>query len=186
MPKEEVDKLHFILVRIAQNGMVAALYFVITLILMQFPVLSQFGPIQCRISEALVLFAFFRPDLTIGITLGCLLVNVTGVAMGLNAVPMDILIGTACTLVACLCEAYLCRHLVFACLYPIAINGVFIGLELYFILGLTETPLFLTMLYVAIGEAIAVYIGYALFMVLIRNKGFMNVLKPTRHQAIRW
>ncbi|MBE6126648.1 MAG: hypothetical protein E7182_01535 [Erysipelotrichaceae bacterium] len=45
--------------------------------------------------------------------------------------------------------------------------------------------LFACMGYVAIGEAIALGIGYAVFMGLIRNQGFMKVLAPTRHAEVK-
>jgi uncharacterized membrane protein len=176
---------HAVVRRIAQNGLVAALYYAITMLLIAVPVLSQFGPIQCRVSEVLMVFAFFRPDLTLGLTIGCFLANTTGAFMGL--VPaVDMVIGTAATFLSCICMAYLSCHMIFACIYPVLFNGVFVGLELYFFLELKEIPLIATMGYVALGELIAVALGYGLFMALIRNRGFMSVLKPTRHAEVRW
>ena len=182
------DQRHAIILRIAQNGVVAALYYAITLVLMAIPVLSQFGPIQCRVSEILVLLAFFRPDLTLGLSLGCFFVNLTGLLMGLpGTTPADMGIGTAATLLSCLCMAYLCRHLIFALIYPVVFNGVLVGIELYYILGITDQgPLIAVMGLVALGELIAVGIGYGIFMVLMRNRPFMNLLRPTRHQNAKW
>ena len=182
---ENKTDTHTLVLRIAQNGLIAALYYGLTVLLIAIPVLSQFGPIQCRISEALMLFAFFRPDFTIGLTVGCFLANTTGAFMGL--VPaVDMVVGTAATFFSCICMGYLCRHMVFACIYPVVINAVFVGLELYYFLELNDMALIVVMGYVALGELIAIAIGYGLFMALTRNRGFMHLLKPTRHQEIRW
>ena len=72
---------------IAENSILAAIYVVLVLVV---PFLS-FGPVQCRFSEALVLLCFWRPDFTIGLSVGCLISNVVGAAIG-SASPFDILI----------------------------------------------------------------------------------------------
>ena len=98
MEKQQRDSAVY---EIVQNGIVAGLYFGLSMLCTMFPAISQFGPIQCRVSEVMVLLAFFKPRLTIGLTLGCFLTNVTGLAMGLSF-PMDIVLGTLATLVDCL------------------------------------------------------------------------------------
>ena len=83
MPEErQLTSRSPIVRRIAQNGVVAALYYALTLLFIFVPAISQFGPMQCRFSEALVLFAFFKPELTIGLTIGCFLSNMTGFLAG--------------------------------------------------------------------------------------------------------
>ena len=52
--------------------------------------------IQVRISEALCVFAFFTPAAIPGLTLGCLLFNLTFA----GTLPMDWLVGTLATLIA--------------------------------------------------------------------------------------
>lgn len=149
--------------RIARNGIVAALYYAVTCLMIFVPVLSQFGPIQCRVSELLVLLAFFEPSLTIGLTLGCFLANLTGFRAG-QGFAMDFLFGTLATLIACLLEAYCSKFLFVAALWPVAINGVIVGL----------------------GELIAMAIGYALLMILVRNQGAMRLIGATRHMDVRF
>ena len=180
-----MDKRHQIILRITSNGMIAALYFALTMLFMTIPVISQFGPIQIRFSEFMVLLAFFRPDLTFGLSLGCFFANMAGFFMGYT-IPADMVLGTLATALACVAEAYLARHLLVACIYPVIFNGVIVGLELYYLMGITDFNPWVTMGLVAAGEAAAIAVGYALFMVLMRNKGFMRVLAPTRHQEARF
>lgn len=149
------------------------------------PVISQFGVIQCRFSEMLVLLAFFDPSLTFGLTLGCLLANVTGLLMG-QAIALDILFGTLATLIACLLEAYVSKFLFVAALWPVAINGVIVGAELYFFLNAEGLPFYLCMLYVAIGEFITLAVGYVLFVFIARNKAMLRVIGATRHLDARF
>lgn len=152
---------------------------------MLFPIISQFGPIQCRIAEALVLLAFFRPDLTFGLTIGCFFANLTGFLMGQN-LPLDLLIGVSATLVACLLEAYASPFLFIAVIWPVLLNGAVVGAELYWLLCIQDMPWIACMGYVALGELIACSIGYALFMALMRNKGFMNLLAPNKHETAKF
>ena len=164
---------------IAENGIIAALYYGLTMLFIMVPVISQFGPIQCRLSEFLILLVFFKPRLTWGLTLGCFLVNMTGAITGQNF-PIDMLFGTMATFLSCIGIAYASKFLCISLLYPIILNGVIVGLELYFLAD-DGLPLIACMGYVAIGEAIAMVFGYIILMIIIRNKGAMKVFGPTRH-----
>lgn len=150
-----------------------------------FPAISQFGPIQCRISEVMVLLAFFKPRLTIGLTLGCFLTNATGLAMGLSF-PMDMVLGTLATLVACLLEAWRAPLLCIACIYPMVANGLIVGAEIYWFFNNDNLSIFACMGFVALGELIAITIGYIIFLPIIRNKGAMALMHSTRHQNVRF
>ncbi len=117
--------------------------------------------------------------------IGCFFANMTGALMGMT-IPLDMLFGTLATLLACLCEAYLSPRLWVAALYPTVFNGVIVGLELYFFMEGLGLSVWACMGFVAIGEAIVMGIAYGLFMGLIRNKGFMRAMKPTRHLDVRF
>jgi uncharacterized membrane protein len=160
---------------LADNAIVAALYFVLTVALQPL----SFGVIQCRISEILTLLCFWRPDFIIGLTVGCFLANVA------SWTPWDLLFGTLATLLANCLIAYFSHRLLVATLWPILINGVVIGSELKF-LEISALPLYLNMIYVAAGEAIAMAAGYMLYLLLKRNKAFWAALKPTRHSDFKW
>ena len=96
--------------KITQNAVIAALYFVLTLI--SSPL--SFGLIQFRISEFLMLLCFFRKDYVIGVTVGCFLSNLAMSATILGAGGwIDLLIGTAATLISGLIMPYTKRLFLF-------------------------------------------------------------------------
>lgn len=79
--------------QVALNGIVAGLYAGITILTASF----SYGNIQFRAAEALCLLVCLDPSLTIGLTLGCLIANLFSTVSAL-----DIIIGTAATLLGCL------------------------------------------------------------------------------------
>ncbi|MCI2111023.1 MAG: QueT transporter family protein [Bacilli bacterium] len=160
--------------KICQNGIVAAVYFVLTLAFSGF----AYGQIQFRIAEMLVLLCFFRPDFVFGVTLGCFLANINS-TLG----PYDMLIGTAATFLSSLLLAYASPRLAVGCLYPIVFNAFIVAGELTWLLGL---PYWANVAYVGLGEASVVVAAYALMLALIRNKGFMAALGPSRHAGVKW
>ena len=171
--------------RIARNGIVAALYYGLTMLMVLVPAISQFGPIQCRFSEFMVLLAFFDPSLTVGLTIGCFLANLTGFLMG-QSIALDLIFGTLATLIACLLEAYFSRFLFVAALWPVVLNGVIVGAEIYFLMNLDNLPIWLCMGYVALGELIALTVGYIIFMIMVRQPPVMQVIGATRHTDVRF
>ncbi|MCH3909683.1 MAG: QueT transporter family protein [Bacilli bacterium] len=160
--------------KIAQNGIVAACYFVVTIATSSF----SYGQIQFRIAEMLILLCFWRPDFILGVTLGCLLANINS-TLG----PWDILIGTMATFVSSLLVAYASPRLLIGALYPILINAFAVGWELNWLLGL---DFWVSVLYVGIGEAAVIIISYILWLSLSKNKGFMSFLSPKRHLDVKW
>ena len=184
MSETQLPKENNIVRRIAQNGVVAALYYGLTMLFILVPVISQFGPIQCRFSEILVLFAFFKPELTIGLTIGCFLSNMTGFLVG-QGFALDMVFGTAATLIACLLEAYASRFLFIAALWPVVLNGVIVGAEIYFLFNLDNLPIWACMGWVALGELIVMVVGYLLFFFLKRNGAFMRLIGATRHLDVK-
>ena len=84
--------------QIALNGLVAGLYAVVTILTASF----AYGNIQFRLAEALCLLVALEPTLTVGLTLGCLIANLFSTVSAL-----DIIVGTAATLLACLLTRYI-------------------------------------------------------------------------------
>ena len=81
---------------IVHAAIMAALYVVLThLQNALFPNLTNMA-IQYRASEALCILAFFTPAAIPGLTLGCLVFNITSGA----ALPLDFLVGSLATLLA--------------------------------------------------------------------------------------
>lgn len=77
---------------LARAGMTAAMYVVMTLIA---PFTMSFGPLQFRLSEALMLLPLLTPDAIPGLFIGCLLANLLG-----GAVWFDVALGSVATLLA--------------------------------------------------------------------------------------
>lgn len=158
---------------LALNAVVAALYFALTVGLA--PI--SFGAIQFRVSEILVLLAFWRKDLTAGLTLGCILANAFSFSY------WDILIGSGATLISCLLMSFASPRLYVAALWPILFNGLIVGAELTWIYPVFPAY-WQNALSVAGGEAIVMVVGYAVFALVCRNKAFFRLLKPNCHASI--
>lgn len=156
---------------IAFNGLIAALYFVLTIV--SSPI--AYGQIQFRIAEILVLLCFWRPDLIVGVTLGCFLANINS-SLG----PWDMLFGTLATFLSAVGVA-LSPRLFIGAIFPIVINAFVVGAELYYLASL---PFWISCGYVAIGEGVVIIVSYILWILLVRHKNFMNVLSPIKHQNI--
>lgn len=152
---------------IVQNGLLAALYVVITYLLA--PI--SFNAIQFRLSEILVLICFFDKKKIVGLTLGCLISNLVS-PLGL----MDIGFGTLATLLACLGIIF-CKHLIVAIWFPVVANGLIVGFELYLI----GQPLWFSIGMVALGELGVMIIGYILMILIKRNKNFLKAIRATQN-----
>ncbi len=145
--------------RIARTALIAAAYAMLTL---AFPPLS-YGPIQLRISEAMCVLPFFMSEAVVGLTLGCFIANLVG-----SALPWDILIGTAATLIA----SYIASRIKSKWLLPmpaVAINAVFIGVMLTYMImpGMEALPLWYNILTVGAGQVAACYgLGIPLFGII--------------------
>ena len=106
--------------------------------------------IQFRASEALAILAFFTPAAIPGLTLGCLLFNLTS---GM-ALPLDFLVGSLATLIAAFLMWYT-RHLtigklpVLGLVMPALTNAFLVGWELTVYIG---GGFWINALYVALGE----------------------------------
>ena len=167
---------------ITQNAVIAALYFVLTMI--SSPL--SFGLIQFRISEFLMLLCFFRKDYVIGVTLGCFLSNLTMSATILGAGGwIDLLIGTAATLIAGLIMPYT-KRLFISSLIPVISNAVLVGLELSLVLEIDQ--FWICFGFVALGEfAVVSVVGYSI-MLLIKNKfkSTFNIIEGNRNLDVKW
>ncbi len=126
-------------------AIVSALYVVVTLV---FAPIS-YGPIQVRISEALTLLPFFDLRTIPALFVGCLIANIFG-GLGIY----DIVFGSLLTLLAAYLTSKI-KNIYLAGLPPVLVNafGVSFYLSVFF-----KLPYFLTVLYIGIGESIAVYL----------------------------
>lgn len=151
--------------RLVTVAAVAAIYAVLTVALA--PI--SYGNIQFRVSELLVLLAFFDPFYIGGLTLGCLIANL----LGPNGM-MDVIFGTLATFISLSAISLTARFtkgnrlgLIIASLWPTLFNAVIIGWMLHYLFKL---PLALTMLQVGLGELVVVtLVGVPVFMLIMQK-----------------
>ncbi|MBS5981435.1 QueT transporter family protein [Clostridium butyricum] len=151
--------------RLVRTAVIAALYAVLTLFLA--PI--SYGSIQFRISEIMVLLAFFDPFYIGGLTLGCFVANI----LGPNGM-VDAVFGTIATFISVYAISITGKYiksdtkaLIVASLWPVIFNGLIIGWELNY---LYQLPLVLSILQVACGEFVVVAIVGVPVMKLIKSK----------------
>ena len=125
--------------------------------------------IQMRLSEALCILAFFTPAAIPGLTLGCLLFNITFSA----ALPLDFAVGSLATFLAAW-SMWRLRNLrwfglpVPGLLMPAVTNAVLVGWELSVYIG---GGFWLNALYVALGElAVLLTLGTTLYCLMKKRK----------------
>jgi len=159
---------------IARAALIAALYVVLThLQNIIFPNSASFV-IQCRLSEALCVLALFTPAAISGLTIGCLVFNITFAA----ALPLDWLVGAAATLCAT-CTMRALRNLRImgyplpAMLMPAFFNALLVGWELTVYIG---GGFWLNALYVALGELIALLLPGSLLLHVFEKRGLSRAL----------
>jgi uncharacterized membrane protein len=149
---------------ITRNSIVAALYVAMTLLLA--PI--SYGQIQCRVSEVLILLAFFNPAFIPGLTAGCLIANTFGSSLGLP----DIVFGTLATFLSVFFISR-CRDIKWCLIPPVVINGLVVGTQLRFVLGLPWLP---SVFFVAAGEFVAVLAGVIAFSQLKKVGWFTKLV----------
>ncbi len=153
---------------LAHGALLAALYTALTYLQNFLIPGSASWAIQFRASEAMCVLSLFTPAAIPGLSIGCLLFNLSFS----GALPLDPVVGTAATVLAT-AGMYLTRNVtikgypLLAMVLPAAANGVLVGWELSVYIG---GGFWLNALYVAIGElAVLLTLGTALFYT-IRNR----------------
>ncbi len=125
--------------------------------------------IQFRASEALCVLALFSPCAVWGLTVGCLVFNISNA----GALPLDIVVGPAATFLACggmwlVRRVTLKGYPLLALLMPAIFNGLLVGWELAFHIG---GGFWLNAAYVAIGElSVLLTLGTALYYALKKQQ----------------
>lgn len=149
---------------LAQAAVIAALYVAITV---PFSAIS-FGPIQFRVSEALVILPYFTPAAIPGVAIGCFLSNLI-----FGAPVMDVVCGTIATLIGAV-VSYLLRRWKFAVwIPPVISNALIVPWVLKYAYGVPDFVPYM-MLTVGIGEVLAVgVLGNLLLLLLEKNRRFV-------------
>lgn len=154
---------------LAHAAIIAALYVVLTHLQNLILPGSATWMIQMRLSEALCILAFFTPAAVSGLSIGCLVFNMTYAA----ALPLDFLVGTLATLLAAQ-GMWLLRNVkigsfpLAGMLMPALTNAVLVGWELSAYIG---GGFLLNAIYVAIGEtAVLLTLGTVLYYAMKKRK----------------
>ena len=153
---------------IVYAAVTAALYAVLTHLQNLLLPGSTTWAIQFRASEAMCVLALFTPAAIPGLTIGCLLFNITYA----QALPLDVLVGSLATLLS-VGAMYLTRRITIkgypaiAMVMPALFNAVLVGWELTVYIG---GGFWLNALYVALGElGVLLSLGSLLFFALRRR-----------------
>ena len=149
-------------------AIIAALYVVLTHMQNFLLPGSASWAIQCRLSEIMCVLAFFTPAAVPGLTIGCLVFNITFAA----ALPFDWIVGSAATLTAAaamwkLRDVKILGYPFLGMVMPALTNAVLVGWELNVFLG---GGFWISALYVALGELIVLMIpGSVLYFTIKRR-----------------
>lgn len=159
---------------LTQAAIIAALYAVLTHLQNLLLPGSTTWAIQMRLSEALCVLALFTPAAVPGLTLGCLIFNITYAA----ALPLDFVLGSAATLLAAE-GMWLTRRVtvrgypLLAMLMPAIANAILVGWELTVYIG---GGFGLNALYVALGEIAVLLVPGSLLYYALKKRGLENTL----------
>ena len=161
--------------QIALNGVVAGLYAAITILTASF----AYGNIQFRIADSLCVLVVLEPSLTVGLTLGCLISNIFSTVSAL-----DIVIGTAGTLLGCLLAARVKKDW----LVPVPVilaNAVLVGAMLAYVLppDALVQGFFINGGEVLLGEAVVLYLLGVPLLLFFRRSGLMEKLLHGAHPS---
>lgn len=154
--------------KIAYAGLLAALYVALTYAQNFLLPGTTSMAIQFRASEALCVMAFYSPSAIWGLTVGCLLFNISNA----GALPLDWLVGTLATFLAT-GAMYLTRKITLknipflGLLMPAIFNALLVGWELTFYIG---GGFWINALYVALGElGVLLVLGTILHVVMTQR-----------------
>ena len=152
-------------------AILAAVYAALTVTL---PI-PQYAGIQCRLSEALTVLPFFFPAATPGLVVGCFIANL------FSPYSLDMVFGTAATLLACLITQRMPGKWL-APLPPVLCNAVMVGAELaWYQTGFTAAfwPAYAFNAFtVGVGELLACYILGSLIIRVLPRISFFRTLIP--------
>lgn len=157
-----------------QSAVIAALYVVLTYLQNFIIPESTSLAIQFRLSEALCVLAFFTPAAIPGLSIGCLLFNITNA----QALPLDFLAGTLATALGTAfmwkSRSFTLKGLpLFGLLMPGLWNALIVGWELSIYIG---GGFLLNAACVAIGEIAVLLTAGATLYCAIRSRKLERLL----------
>jgi uncharacterized membrane protein len=148
-----------------QAALIAAIYATLTILLGSI----SYGPVQFRIAEALTVLPALTPAGIPGLFVGCLVANILG-PYGV----IDMVMGGSATLIAAVLSYKLRKRPLLVPLPPVIVNGVVIGMMLYYVYAVPMS-LLACMATVALGQLVTCYgIGYPLLKILGRYESIFK------------
>ena len=145
---------------LTEAAVIAAMYAGLTLMQNLLLPGSASASVQVRISEALCALCVITPAAVPGVTVGCVIANLTS----LSTMPLDLVFGPVATLLAGILM-YKFRNIriksvpLLSLLMPVVFNAVIVGLELTFFIpsdsGATFKAFLIQALLVAAGELVS-------------------------------
>lgn len=130
---------------LTQAAVIAAIYVVLVFIFQY----TSFGPIQFRIAEALTILPYFTPAAIPGVTIGCLISNLL-----FSPDALDIIFGTAATLIAAYLSYQLRDNKFLVPIPPILVNAIIIPWVLKYAYFEAD-PIRIMMLTVGAGQLVS-------------------------------
>lgn len=172
---------------VALSGVIAAVYAVLTFVVIQFGSIFAWGPVQFRLSEALTVLACLTPAAVPGLAIGAVLANLSSVA-SMGAIGLlDVVFGALGTLLGAAWSWRFRRRTGVALLGPVIFNALIVPAYLPAMLkaaGVGAIPLFgislasswwvlylFGVLSIGVSQAVVVYgLGWPLLIALRRMR----------------
>lgn len=150
---------------IVQGALIAAIYATMTILQNVLIPGSASMPVQFRVSEALTVLALYTPAAIPGLTIGCVIANISSLSV---LGPYDLIFGSLATLFATLAMHAL-RNVRFfklpflAALMPALFNGLLVGFEIDFFFinnahGFNFVDFLIQGGFVALGELVVLFV----------------------------
>ena len=165
------------LLYITQAAIIAALYATLTIAQNALLPGTASATVQFRVAEVLCVLAIYTPAAIPGLTLGCVIANISSVTAGLGF--YDMIFGSVASLLAAI-AMYLLRNVrikntpFLALLMPALFNGVIVGMEIsiFFVdTGFTLMGFLITGGCVALGELVVLLVLGIPFCILLNKQG---------------
>ena len=173
------DRIRFLTV----TGIIAGLYAALTIGLAPL----SFGLVQCRAAEMLTVLAVYTPAAVPGLTVGCVISNLVGLAMGANiAGALDVVLGTLATGLAAWLSYRLRRQRlwglpVLSTLPPVILNALIVGTELAAVAPTFTVQVWLVqMALVGAGQLVACVGGGLVLAKVLQKSGLDRRLEQNR------
>lgn len=162
---------------LTQAAVIAALYVALTYVSNALGL--AYGAVQFRLSEILTLLPVFTPAAIPGLTIGCIIANITS-PFGV----VDVICGSIATLLAALCTRAM-RNIrikdmpVLSSLPPVLFNAVIIGLEIWALNGRAAELFFISALEIGAGQLVMCVIIGLPFIRVIKKSGIFEKIHIT-------